>query len=187
MDDLLTRRRFTVDEYHRLGEAGVLPEDSRLELICGDIVVREPIGSYHAGTVNRLTRLWTSILGDRAVVQVQNPLELAREDTEVQPDIALLRPRADFYTSRHPVPSDVLLLIEVADTSLPRDRRVKVPLYARAGVGEVWLVDLGRHRVEAHRRPGPGGYGDVRDLGRGESVVPQAFPDVTIAIADLLG
>jgi Uma2 family endonuclease len=187
MDEALARHRFTVEEYHRMGEVGILPEDTCLELIAGDIVVREPIGSYHAGTVNRLTRLWTSILGDRAVVQVQNPVELAGEDSEVQPDVTLLRPRADFYTSGHPVAADVLLLIEVADTSLARDRRVKIPLYARAGIREVWLLDLTRDRVEVHRDPTAGGYRDVHALGRGESVAPEAFPDLTIAIANLLG
>jgi len=187
MDEVLTRHRFTVEEYHRLGEVGILPEDSRIELIAGDIVVREPIGSYHAGTVNRLNRLWTSILGERAVVQVQNPVELAKDDSEVQPDVTLLRPRADFYAARHPVAADVLLLIEVADTSLPRDRRVKMPLYARAGVSEAWLVDLTTDRVEVYRRPTARGYGDVRALGRGEAIAPEAFPHLTIAIADLLG
>ncbi len=187
MDELLTRRRFTVEEYHRMGEAGILPEDSRIELIAGDIVVREPIGTYHAGAVNRLTRLWTSILGDKAVVQVQNPVELAEEDTELQPDVALLRPRADFYATRHPVAADVLLLIEVADTSLPRDRRVKIPLYARTGIREVWLVDLTSDRIEVYCDPTRSGYGQVRAVGRGESVVPEAFSDLTVAVADLLG
>jgi Uma2 family endonuclease len=187
MDEMLTRYRFTVKDYHRMGEVGILPEDTRVELIAGDIVVREPIGSYHAGTVDRLTRLWTRILGERAVVRVQNPVELAQDDSEVQPDVTLLRPRADFYTRGHPVPADALLLIEVADTSLARDRRVKIPLYARAGVREVWLVDLIGDRVEVHRDPTAAGYGRVRTLGRGDSVVPEAFPDLTIAIADLLG
>jgi Uma2 family endonuclease len=187
MDAVLTRYRFTVEEYHRMGEAGILPEDTRIELIAGDIVVREPIGSYHAGTVDRLTRLWTSILGERAVVRVQNPVELAGDDSEVQPDVTLLRPRADFYTRRHPAAADVLLLIEVADTSLARDRRVKIPLYARAGIREVWLVDLTGDRVEVHREPTAGGYRQVRASGRGESLVPEALPDLTIAVTDLLG
>jgi len=187
MDDALTRYRFRVEEYHRMGEVGILPEDTRIELIAGDIVVHEPIGSYHAGTVNRLTRLWTVILGERAVVQVQNPVELAEDDSEVQPDVTLLRPRADFYTRGHPVAADVLLLIEVADTSLARDRGVKIPLYARAFIREVWLVDLAGDRVEVHRDPTAGGYRHARALGRGESVVPGAFPDLTLAIADLLG
>src|SRR5437016_14658240 len=103
MSDLLTRYRFTVEEYHRMGEAGILPEDSRIELIAGEIVVREPIGSRHAGTVNRLTRLWTSRLGERAVVQIQNPIELPTEDYEPTPDVKLRTPREVFYTAAHRV------------------------------------------------------------------------------------
>src|SRR5437667_12435873 len=119
----LTRRRFTIDQYHRMGEAGILSEDEPVELIAGEIVVREPIGSRHAGTVNRLNRLWTSRLGERAVVQIQNPIELPEEDSEPQPEVALLRPRADFYTAAHPVAGDLPPLIEVADSTLAVDRR----------------------------------------------------------------
>jgi Uma2 family endonuclease len=186
MDELLTRRRFTVEEYHRMGEAGILPEDSRLELIRGDIVVREPISAYHAGTVDRLNRLWTSRLGDRAIVRVQNPVQFPREDTELQPDLMLLRPREDFYTTRHPEAADVLLLIEVADTTLRLDRRVKIPLYARAGVREVWLVDLTTARLEVSRQPVGDRYDSVRILARGEPVLPEAFPDLSIGVADLV-
>ena len=187
MDEALTRHRFTVEEYHRMGEVGILPDDCRIELIAGDVVFREPIGAYHAGTVDRLTRLWTSILGERAVVRVQNPVELAEDDSEVQPDVTLLRPRTDFYTRGHPVAGDVLLLIEVADSSLVRDRRVKTPIYARAGIREVWIVDLPGERVEIFRDPAAGGYRHVRSLGRGESVTSEAFPDLAVAISDLLG
>src|SRR2546425_4751350 len=112
MTEPFTRRRFSVHEYHRMGETGILTEDERVELLAGDIVVREPIGTQHAGTVNRLTYLWTSRLGRRAVVQVQNPIELAKEDSEPQPDLTLLRPRDDFYTSAHPTADDVLLRSE---------------------------------------------------------------------------
>src|SRR3989475_12325600 len=118
-----------------MGASGILTEEGGVEPLAGNIVVREPIGTQHAGTVNRLTYLWTSRLGRRAVVQVQNPIELAREDSEPQPDLSLLRPRADFYATAHPAADDVLLAIEVADTSLRLDRRVKIPLYARAGIG----------------------------------------------------
>ncbi|HET9488954.1 MAG TPA: Uma2 family endonuclease [Methylomirabilota bacterium] len=187
MGKLLTRRRFTVDEYHRMGETGILPEDSRLELIRGDIVLREPIGAYHAGTVGRLTRLFTSRLGDRAMVFVQNPVQFPQEDTELQPDVALLRPRADFYTSRHPEAADVLLLIEVADTTLRLDRRVKLPLYARVGVQEVWLLDLTTQQLEVRREPRGDRYGSVRILGRGQRVCPEAFPDLSVDVADLVG
>jgi len=187
MSDLLTRYRFTVEEYHRIGEVGILPEDSRIELIAGEIVVREPIGSQHAGTVNRLNRLWTLRLGERAVVQIQNPIELPREDSEPQPDVTLLRPRADFYTGAHPLAADVLLLIEVADSSLAVDRRVRLPLYARAAIHEAWLLDLTAERVEVYRAPTVDGYQHVVRLERGQRLAPLAFADLIVTVEDLLG
>jgi Uma2 family endonuclease len=187
MGEQLTRRRFTVEEYHRMGEAGILAEDSRIELIAGDIVVREPIGSRHAGTVNRLTRLWTSRLGERAVVQIQNPIELPKEDSEPQPDVTLLRPRPDFYATAHPLADDVLLLIEVADSTLAVDRRVRMPLYARAAIREAWLLDLTADRVEIYRAPVADGYQHVVRLERGQRVAPLAFADLIVTVEDLLG
>jgi Uma2 family endonuclease len=187
MSELLTRRRFTVAEYHRMGEVGILSEDNRLELIAGDIVVREPIGAYHAGTVARLNRLWTSRVGDRAIVNIQNPVQFPSEDSELQPDVLLLRPREDFYTTRHPQAADVLLLIEVADTTLRLDRRVKIPLYARVGVREVWLIDLMTTRLEVRREPQGDRYRDERVLTRGERVSPEAFPDLSLDVAELVG
>jgi Uma2 family endonuclease len=183
----LTRHRFTVEEYHRMGDAGILPEDSRIELITGDVVVREPIGSRHAGTVNRLTRLWTSRLGERAVVQIQNPIELPKEDSEPQPDVTLLRPRPDFYATAHPLADDVLLLIEVADSTLAVDRRVRMPLYARAAIREAWILDLTADRVEVYRAPTADRYQQVVQFERGQRLSPEAFPDLTIHVADLLG
>ena len=170
-----------------MGEAGILPEDNRLELIAGDIILREPIGAYHAGTVDRLIRLWTSRLGDRAIVRVQNPVQFPQEDSELQPDVVLLRPREDFYTTAHPQAADVLLLIEVADTTLRLDRRVKIPLYARVGIREVWLVDLTTARLEVYREPQGDRYGNVRVLMRGERVSPEAFPDLSLDLAELVG
>ncbi len=181
----VNRHRFTVTEYHRMGEAGILGES--VELIAGDIIVREPIGPYHAGTVNRLTWLWSSRLGERAVVQVQNPIELPEEHSEPQPDLALLRRRADFYATAHPLAADVLLLIEVADTTPVLDRRVKIPLYARAGIREVWLVDLAGDRVEVCRKPAREGYGEVLVIRGDASIAPEAFPDLGLTARDLLG
>ena len=180
-------RRFTVDEYHRMGEAGILGYDERLELIAGKIVVREPIGARHASTVDRLNRLWTSRLGERAIVRIQNPVQFPEADSELQPDILLLRPRDDFYAAGHPRVADVLLLIEVADTTLRLDRRVKIPLYAAVGVRETWLCDLVTERVEVYREPAGGAYRDVETLDRGETVRPAALGDVVVAIDDLLG
>jgi Uma2 family endonuclease len=182
----LKRRRFTVDDYYRMAEVGILTEDDRVELLDGEIVEMSPIGSDHAGHVKRLTALFTSRLGARVVVGVQDPVRLSRH-SEPQPDIALLRPRADFYARAHPLPADVLLLIEVADTSVETDRRIKMPLYARAGIGEVWLVDLTTERVEVYREPVDDGYRKIRTLARGQALGPLAFPDLALRVDDLLG
>ena len=180
-------RRFTVDEYQRMGETGILAFDERLELIGGRIVVREPIGSRHAGTVDRLTRRWTSRLGERAIVRIQNPVRFAKQDSEVQPDVMLLQPRDDFYSTAHPVAVDVLLLIEVADTTLRLERRVRLPLYARVGVRESWLCDLVSERVEVYREPASQRYRAVQTFGRGPALRSLAFPDVRLIVDDLLG
>jgi len=187
MTDAITRRRFTIEEYRRMGELGILGDDERLELIAGHIVVREPIGSRHAGTVDRLNRMWTARLRERAIVRVQNPVVLPEEVSEVQPDIMLLAPRADFYTTAHPTPRDVLLLIEVADTSLLLDRRVKMPLYARGGIRETWLCDLTTGRIDVHRDVTAGRYASVRTFSATQRLTPEAFPDVSLTVAELLG
>jgi Uma2 family endonuclease len=183
----LRRRRFTLDEYHRMGEAGILGEDDRVELIEGEIVEMTPIGSRHAATVARIQHLFSTRLGDRAVVWSQNPLLLVRHQSEPGPDVMLLAPRADFYASALPEPPAVRLLVEVADSSLLYDRRTKVPLYARAGVSETWLVDLEANRVEIHRGPGSSSYRDVSVPGADERFSPVAFPDLTVTLRDLLG
>ena len=183
----IKRYRFTVPDYHRIGEVGILDEDANVELLAGDIVVRERPGPYHAGTVDRLNTLWASRVVGRAVVRVQNPIELPEVDSEPQPDLALLRPRADFYTTAHPRATDVLLVVEVAESSARPDRRVKIPVYARAGIGEVWLVDVTNRRVELYRDPSAGGYREFRAAGNDEVVSPEAFPDLRLTPRDLLG
>lgn len=187
MAAVLKTRRFTVDEYHRMGEAGILSEDDRVELLAGEIVTMSPIGPLHAGTVNRLTALFSSRFRTQVIVRIQNPLLLHTEDSEPQPDVALLRPRADFYTRTHPEAHDVYLVIEVADTSVEKDRDVKFPIYARAGIPEAWLLDIVAARLEVHRHPTPDGYQDVHRFQRGQSVASQAFPDVVLRVDDLLG
>lgn len=181
------RRRFTLDEYHRMGEAGILGEDDRVELIEGEIIEMSPIGSRHAGTVARIQHIFSTRLGDRVVVWTQNPLLLARHQSEPQPDVVLLAPRADFYAGRLPEPPDVRLLVEVADSSLLYDRRTKLPLYARAGVVEAWLVDLEASRIEIHRGPAGTRYRDVQTPRAGEQFSPAAYPDLIITLGDLLG
>ena len=180
----LVRRRFTVDEYHRMVQAGILSEDDRVELVEGEIVEMVPIGSRHAACVNRLNRL-LSRAGERAVLSVQNPIRLSAH-SEPQPDLALLLPRQDFYASAHPGPEDVLLVVEVSETSSGPDREAKIPLYARAGIREAWLIDLEGEVVEVYQRPSSDGYGEVRSFRRGERISPEAFPDLTLSVEEVL-
>lgn len=183
----VTRRRFTVDEYHRMGEAGILDEDERVELIDGEIVEMTPIGNPHAAEVDRLTYVFSPKLGGLVIVRVQSPISLSLKDSEPQPDVTLLRPRSDFYSKARPEPRDVLLVVEVMDTSVERDRRIKLPLYARAGIYEVWLVDLKTARVEVYRHPALEGYRDTQILERADSLTVEAFPDVSFTGTELLG
>jgi len=185
MERLLSRHRFTVDDYHAMSRAGILTEDDRVELLDGQIVKKMTIGRPHAGCVNRLTRLLVQRLGERAVVQVQNPIQLDGY-SEPEPDISLLRPKEDFYAAAPPMPADVLLVIEVADASLDRDRLVKIPLYARAGIREVWIIDLPGRRIERFREPADDGYREVRRLDQGK-LSPVEFPELEVGVAELLG
>lgn len=151
-------RRFTADEYQRMGETGILSPDDRVELIDGEVLAMTPIGSRHAASVDRATRVFvTHVSGDEAIVRVQGPVRLSPY-TELEPDIVLLRPRADFYASAHPGPADVLLLVEVAESSIDFDRDVKAYVYAQSGVSEYWLVDLTEDRVVRYTLPAEGAY-----------------------------
>lgn len=180
------RRLFTVDEYYQMAEAGIFSEDDRVELIEGEIVEMSPIGSRHTACVKRLNRLLSRKLGDQAVISVQDPIRLS-EFSEPEPDLALLQPRADFYAEAHPEPEDVLLVVEVAETSAGSDRTLKVPTYARAGILEVWLIDLADETIEIYREPSPRGYGEIRRAWRGNRLSTQAFPDIELAVDDVLG
>jgi Uma2 family endonuclease len=182
----ITRRKLDVAEYHRMAAAGILHEDDRVELIEGELVEMAPIGSPHSGTVNSLTRLLVRAAGDRAVVSVQNPVRLG-DHSEPEPDFTLLRPRVDDYRLRTPVAADVLLLIEVADSSLRYDRTVKLPLYARHGIPEVWIVDVEHRSIEVHREPAGDGYATVSREGPGAVLEPVLLPGVVVPAADVLG
>jgi Uma2 family endonuclease len=177
----LPRHRFTVADYHQMATAGILAEDDRVELIEGEIVDMAPIGGPHIGGVNRLNRLFTRGL-EQAIVQVQNPIRLD-EHSEPQPDLSLLRPEARVYPAE---PRDVLLVVEVAETSLRYDRQVKIPLYARAAIPEVWLVDLTTRTIYVHRDPTPDGYRTVLTVRGDEPLSPQAFPDFTLTADQIL-
>jgi Uma2 family endonuclease len=180
----ITRRRFTVHDYHRMGEAGILHEDDRVELIEGEIVEMAAIGTRHFTCVNGLTRLLVRGVGDAAIVSVQNPVRLD-EHSEPQPDLAVLQTRD--YRESLPRPEDVLLLIEVSDTTLFYDRNVKLPLYARAGIPEVWIVDLAGETVEHYTGPSGDSYRHVERVRRGEEIRSAALPEPAFRVDAVLG
>lgn len=182
----VARHRFTVDDYYKMAEAGILGEGDRVELIDGEIVDMTPIGRRHQACVDRLNDLMVSSLRGKAIVRVQGSLRLD-EHSEPQPDLVLLRYRPDYYATADAGPADTLLVVEVAETSARYDRRVKVPLYARAGIPEVWLVDVDAGRVAIYREPGPQDYRRVVTVRGEERVSPQAFPDLGLTAADILG
>lgn len=180
-----TRHRLSADDFLRMAHSGILDEDDRVELIEGDLIDMAPIGTEHAGLVYWLSQRLTLMIGDGAIVGAQNPLYLD-EHSQPQPDLLVLRAREDYYRQAHPRAADVLLLIEVADTSARFDREVKVPLYARHGVAEVWLVDVARRCVEVYRDPQPanGEYHQMTIHRQGE-LVPRDLPMVSIAVEQL--
>ena len=181
---ILQRHRFTVTEYHRMGETGMFAPDARVELIAGEIIDMPPIGSLHAGTVGFLGKRLEQAAGDRALVFVQNPLFIEMHN-EPQPDLMLLRPRADFYRHAHPTPADVFLVIEVADSSLAYDTQVKLPLYAQHGIPELWLADVSNRRFSVHRSPTPTGYQEVQTLTDLSAVTPLLLPEVIVDLSGL--
>lgn len=182
----LLRRQFTVEEYHRMAEVGILTEDDRVELIEGEIVQMSPIGRRHAACVNRLIRLFSQRFGEQAIITSQNPVELS-DRSELQPDIALLQPRSDFYEAGHPQPKDIFLIVEVADTTIETDRHVKIPLYAGSGISEVWLIDIHEQLIEIYRQPTAAGYQDMQKCRRGQRIAPQAFSEIQLAVDEVLG
>jgi Uma2 family endonuclease len=193
MSVLVEKWVFKADEYHRMYEAGILSEDDRVELIYGEIIKMSPIGKNHVSCVNRLNAILNRRIGQFAIISVQNPIHL-EEYSEPQPDIALLKPRADFYSGALPTAGDVLLIIEVADTSADYDCNVKLPLYAAAGIAETWIVNIPEDRVEVYWQPAGGAYTKVRFAStkvrfasRGETIFPESFPDLRLTADDILG
>jgi len=181
----IKHKQFAVDEYEQMIAAGVFNEDERLELIEGEIIEMSPIGSAHLAYVNRLNHLLVRRIGVLAQVSVQNPIHLTR--SEPQPDIVLLRPRPDFFAEALPGQTDVLLLIEVSDTTVDYDRSVKIPLYGREGIVECWLINVMEGLIEVYRGPGASGYRSKATYGAGDSLTPVGLPDVSLAVDDIIG
>lgn len=182
---LILRHRLTVDAYLRMGEAGVLDTDAQVELIDGDVVDMAPMRSRHASVVRRLNAALVRAVGDRAQVSCQLPLVLG-DRSAPEPDLMLLAPRADFYRQAHPVAADVRLLIEVSDTTSDYDRLVKLPLYARHGVIEVWIIDLDHALVHGCRKPQADSYADIVTTAAPGPMVPAALPGVSIDLTGVL-
>lgn len=182
MSVALVRHQFTVEDYYQIVELGLLKENDQVELINGEIIHMSPIGSYHSGCVKRLNKILNALLNQKAIISVQDPVRIDRF-SEPEPDIAVLKLRDDFYTSSHPTPQDVLLIIEISDTTLQYDREIKLPLYAKAGIPEVWIVNIKEERIEVHTQP-------AKDIYKLQRIVQQedelSILDHTIAAADIL-
>jgi len=182
--DICQRHRLTVAEYYHMAEVGILLQDVQVELIEGEVIDIPPIGSLHAGSVFHLAELLRAGVGSSAFVWVQNPIRLSQH-SEPQPDIALLRPRVDFYRNAHPTAADVFLVVEVTDTTLAYDTQIKLPLYARHHIPEVWLIDLVNQRCSVHRSPTASGFQDVQSNTNLSTVIPLLLPGVTVDLSDL--
>jgi Uma2 family endonuclease len=185
MSVAVVRKRFTADDYQRMGQVGILRKKDRVELIDGEIVTMTPIGPRHCANVDRATRAFVTKAGDSAIVRVQGSVRLDLY-TEPAPDLVLLRPRTDFYVSHHPGPADILLIVEVADSSIEYDREVKARVYARSGVHEYWLVDLNGQELVCYSSAENGTYQNVQRCTRGQSLAPQLLPGCVISAEDLL-
>src|SRR5437016_9243314 len=186
METEVAKKLFTVEEYQRMGEAGIFHPEARLELIEGEIIEMSPPGNPHIGCVNRATALFSARLAGKVIVSVQNAVRLSRY-TELQPDIVLARPRADYYGGKRITPEDTLLVIEISDTTLRYDRNRKMPLYAKSGVSELWIENLQEDLVLVYRKPGPETYSTSLTFHRGELISLAAFPEVLFKIEELLG
>jgi Uma2 family endonuclease len=179
------KHRFSVQEYYRMAETGVLQPNARVELLNGEIIDMSPIGPFHGSVTKYLIQIFTDANHGKWIMQVQDPVRLD-EHSEPQPDLVLLKRTPDFYRQRHPQPEDVFLLVEVSDTTLAFDREEKLPAYGRAGIPEVWIVNLTNLTVEIYREPHFTGYGSKNILRAGDKACPAAFPDVAVDVAELL-
>lgn len=179
------KHRFSVEEYYRMGETGVLKPDARVELLEGEIIDMSPIGPFHGSVTKQLIELFTSACRGRWTTAAQDPVRLD-DHSEPQPDLMLVKRASDFYRNRHPAPRDVYLLIEISDTTLELDRENKLPAYGRCGIAEVWIVNINESTIEVYREPHFTGYASKTILRAGDKVAPQSFPDAVVDVGELL-
>lgn len=178
------RHAYSIDDYYRMAEAGILRSGDRVELIEGEIIDMVPISSRHAAAINRISSALNLTVANRAILGIQNPVRLSHY-TEPQPDIALLRERDDFYAGAHPVPADVLLIVEVAASTLDYDRNTKLPLYAQHGIPEVWLVDLENRQFSIYRTPLAGSFANTQVLASLQQIRVPGLEDIAIDLSGL--
>ena len=186
MSAQLDRYKFDVDAYYRLAEIGILKPDERVELIEGQIIQKAHITPPHAACTARLNMFLHERMSQSAIVSIHNPVRL-NEYSEPEPDVALLRRRADFYAEAHPKPADTLMIIEVADATVDFDRKVKVPLYARSAIPEVWLIDLQQETIELYAQPMGGAYQIQRQARRGAQLTAETIPQLSLDVDAVLG
>ena len=183
--ETVTKKLFTTDEYQRILDAGILPPDQRFELIRGEIIEMPRPRGRHVGRVNRLTRLFTSKIGELAIISVQNPMYLD-DFSEPKPDVAVLKPLEEFFGAFIAEPEDVLFLVEISDTTIRYDTNIKVPLYAKAGIREYWILDINQDVLMVLTEPAEGEYRRQETFRRGQTIHPQALPDITFLVDEIL-
>ncbi|MDB9508344.1 Uma2 family endonuclease [Microcystis aeruginosa CS-338/01] len=182
----LITRKFTVEEYEKMANEGIIKPDEKVELIRGEIIKMSPMGTHHAASIYRLTQLFYRKFGDLILLGVQNPIRL-NNNSQPEPDLSLLIPRSDFYVAAYPCPQDIYLIIEVSDSTLDYDRYTKIPLYAEANIKEVWIVNLKEECLEVYRYPLQGSYQDMQKYYRGESIFIESFPEIELTFTEILG
>ncbi len=186
MSAIAKNYQFTVDQYHKMGEDNILHEDSRVELIEGEIIIMTPIGRRHASKVARIGKFLDKLLDENAIVWPQNPIQLG-EYSEPQPDLVLLKPRDDFYEEKLPTNEDVYLIIEISDSSYPMDSKVKQKLYAKFSITEYWILKLDSNTLEVYRFPTSVGYEEKSIYSKEDHVSLLSFPNNQISVKDLIG
>jgi Uma2 family endonuclease len=178
-------KRFRVEDFRRMTEVGILPEESGWEIIDGFLIDKMTIGSRHASTVKRMNRKLMRLLGDNAIISVQDPIHID-DYNEPEPDIALLKPREDFYAESHPAPQDVLLLVEVSDSTVEYDREIKKSIYAKAEIAEFWLVNLKESTIECYTQPKNGNYRLAQIFETGEMVQSKTIENLKLKVKEIL-
>jgi Uma2 family endonuclease len=182
----ITRHAFSVHDYARMRESGILSEDDRVELIDGEIRTMSPIGPLHAAIVRKIVKYLTTLVAEQAIVSPQNPVQL-NDYSEPEPDIAILQPRSDNYAHAHPRPDDIIIIIEVSDSTVQYDRTEKLPRYAAANIAEAWIIDVAQQTIEQYTQPMRGEYARMKKVFFGDIITSSSLPGITLDTSDIFG